>query len=107
MMNPENLFAEIKCQSVQKQSILGMMLPQKDRQCFVLLNFGAGQARVSGHSKFSEIATKALYQQWNNALSFNDLVEAFGAEIVEDKEDSDIDLSLDNLEKDSFMNVFV
>jgi len=51
MMNPNNLFLEIKCQSVQRQNILGILTPEKDRQKFVILNFGAGQFRVSGNSE--------------------------------------------------------
>ena len=49
MMNPKNLFSEIKCNSVQKDTILGMFIPKKDRQCFVLLNFGAGHALSLTH----------------------------------------------------------
>jgi hypothetical protein len=103
MMNPNNLFAEIKCESVQKQTVLGIFIPKEERQCFVLLNFGAGNARVSGNSKLSDIATRALYQQWNNALGFNELIALLGAKIVED--DFEYDFSLDTLEKDSFMKL--
>ncbi|WP_420575062.1 hypothetical protein [Kordia sp.] len=106
MMNPNNLFAEIKCTSVQWQTILGMMIPKKDKQCFVLLNFGAGNARVSGNSEISNLATKALYQQWNKPLSFNKIVQILGAEIVTEKEQANFDFSLENLEKDSFLKPF-
>lgn len=105
MMNPEKLFAEVKCQSVQKQTILGLFIPKKEEQCFVLLNFGAGHARVSGYSELAIIATKALYQQWSKPLSFNKLIKYLGAQIVE-KEECDHDFSLDLLEKDSFMRLF-
>lgn len=106
MMNPNNLFAEIKCNSVQKQTILGIITPKKDEQCFVLLNFGAGQVRVSGSNKWSVLATKALFQQWSKPLSFNKLVVALGAQIVDKREDADYDLSLDKLERDSFTKIF-
>lgn len=106
MMNPNNLFAEIKCKSVQKETILGMVIPNEDKQCFVLLNFGAGHSRVSGNSEISDIATKALYQQWNNPLSLNSIVRLLGAELVNNKDRANIDLSLDNLEKDSFIKIF-
>lgn len=106
MMNPNNLFAEVKCNSVQKQTILGIMTPKKDKQCFVLLNFGAGHIRVSGNSALSDIAIKALCQQWRKPFSFNKLVEFLGAEMVENKEDADYDLSLANLERDSFVKIF-
>lgn len=106
MMNPENLFAEIKCDSVQKQMILGILIPRKEKQSFVLLNFGSGHARVSGNSAISTIATKALYQQWSRPVSFNKLVKLFGAEIVEKPELAEIDYSINALEKDSFTKIF-
>jgi hypothetical protein len=105
MMNPENLFMETTCKSVQQTSILGIIIPKKDKQCFVLLNFGAGNARVSGNSETTNIATKALYQQWSKPLSFNKIAKLLGAELVEQKEAATIDLSLDNLEKDSFVKL--
>lgn len=106
MMNPNNLLAEIKCNSVQKQTILGLLTPKEDGQCFVLLNFGAGQLRVSGRSNLSDIATNALIQQWDKPLSFNKLIKILGAEIVDNKDNVDYDLSLDKLERDSFIKIF-
>ncbi|NPA07654.1 MAG: hypothetical protein GXO46_01510 [Chlorobi bacterium] len=106
MMNPNHLFAEAKCQSVQKQTVLGMLLPKDGRQCFVLLNFGAGHAHVSGNTEISVMATNALYQQWYEPISFNLLIQELGAEIVYDKENADFDFSLQNLEKDSFTKIF-
>ena len=106
MMNPDNLFAEVKCQSVQTDTILGIFIPKRDKQSFVLLNFGAGHARVSGNSPISILSTTALYQQWNNAYTFNDLIKLLGAEVVDNVEDADIDLSLDKLEKDTFTKMF-
>jgi hypothetical protein len=106
MMNPNNLFVEVKCNSVQKQTILGILTPKKDEQCFVLLNFGAGQVRVSGNNKWSEMATKALFQQWSKPYSFNKLIVALGAQIVEDNKEVDYDLSLDKLERDTFIKIF-
>ncbi|WP_294298103.1 hypothetical protein [uncultured Chryseobacterium sp.] len=106
MMNPNNLFAEAKCQSVQKQMILGMLLPKNEKQCFVLLNFGAGHSHVSGNTEVSVMATNALYQQWYESLSFNHLIQELGAEIVAHREEADFDFSLDKLEKDSFTGIF-
>ncbi|ASK32388.1 hypothetical protein CEY12_20885 [Chryseobacterium sp. T16E-39] len=106
MMNPNNLFAEIRCTSVQKQTILGMLLIHEGKQCFVLLNFGAGHSHVSGNSEVSKMATDALYQQWYEPLSFNYLVEELGATIISEKEEADFDFSLERLEKDSFIRIF-
>jgi hypothetical protein len=106
MMNPNNLFAETKCNSVQKQTILGMLLPKDGKQCFVLLNFGAGNSHVSGTSEVSTMATNALYQQWYESISFNHLIEKLGAIITSEKEEADFDFSLETLEKDSFTKIF-
>lgn len=106
MMNPNNLFAEAKCKSVQKQTILGMLLPKDGKQCFVLLNFGAGNSHVSGTSEVSTMATNALYQQWYESISFNHLIEKLGAIITSEKEEADFDFSLETLEKDSFTKIF-
>ncbi|GEN77526.1 hypothetical protein CHA01nite_32660 [Chryseobacterium hagamense] len=106
MMNPDNLFAEVRCQSVQKQTVLGLFMPKDGKQCFVLLNFGAGHSHVSGNTEVSAMATNALYQQWYEPVSFNHLVKELGAEIVNQKEEADFDFSLDTLEKDSFTGLF-
>ncbi|WP_175622821.1 hypothetical protein [Chryseobacterium schmidteae] len=106
MMNPNNLFAEAKCNSVQKQTILGMLLPKDGKQCFVLLNFGAENSHVSGTSEVSTMATNALYQQWYESISFNHLIEKLDAIITSEKEEVDFDFSLETLEKDSFTKIF-
>lgn len=106
MMNPNNLFMEAKCESVQKQMILGLLLQESSRQAFVLLNMGAGSSRVSGNSEIATLSRVALTQEWSNPLSFNKIVESLGAEIVEEREDADVDLSLNTLERDSFTKIF-
>lgn len=106
MMNPNNLLVDIKTKSVQKQTILGLFLPKKEKQSFVLLNLGAGNLNVSGYSDLTEIGIKALYQQWQKAIRFKYLVKLLGATIVDTVDESNVNLSLDNLEKDSFIKLF-
>lgn len=106
MMNPNNLFAEIKTNADQKNTILGIFIPMKTKQCFVLLNFGAGQSNVSGNSVISTMATTALYQQWNKPLSLNKILKELGAELSKKNDNVDFDLSINKLEKDSFINLF-
>ena len=106
MMNPNNLFMEVTVESIQKQNVLGMFLPKGDKQSFVLLNFGAGSSRVSSKNNVTEIANKALRQQWENSYTFNDLIKSIGGVFTETREEADFDFSLDTLEKDSFIKVF-
>ncbi|PWN66540.1 hypothetical protein [Chryseobacterium oncorhynchi] len=106
MINPNNLFAEVRCNSVQRQTILGMLLPKGEKQTFVLLNFGAGHSHVSGNTEIAVLATNALYQQWYEPISFNDLVQELGATVTTEKSEADLNFSLESLEKDSFIRIF-
>ena len=109
MMNPDNLMLDVKCNSVQKQTILGVLFgskENKERQRFVLLNFGAGHVRVSRHDSNSLVAISALVQQADSQISFLRLLSELGGEMVENREDADYDFSLGTLEKDSFMKIF-
>lgn len=110
MMNPNKVLAEVKCNSVQKNTVLGMLMSEdNDMKSFTLLNFGAGQARVSGISEISNNAKTALYQQWHNPISLNELLNECGFNVLNEKEDGVelyADLSLDNLTKSTFIDLF-
>lgn len=105
MMNPNNLILETKTESVQKDTIIGMLLPEGNVQTFILLNVGAGSLRVSGNTEVSNIATKALTEQYTYQPSFQSLLTYLGATSVDNKGDADIDLSLESLEKDTILNL--
>lgn len=107
MMNPNKLFAEVKCQSVQKQTVLGMLMPNGNEQSFVVLNFGAGQARVAGNSEISKTATNALFQQWSEGLMLHEMIEMLGGTLCSTNTNAEYDLSLNKLTKDSLIALFV
>lgn len=110
MMNPNKLKLDVKTESVQKQTVLGIFFGRKDtgikKQRFVLLNYGAGNVRVSGSGKFTKSAIRALIEEWIDALTFDALLEHLGAFRVDDPKSADLDFSIDVLEKDSFMKIF-
>lgn len=105
MMDPKSVMLEVKCQSVQKQNVVGMFLPEDKRIVFVVLNFGAGNVRVSGNSPLTSTATSALYHQWKDQLTLKSVCKELGATVT-DKTKADIDLSLETLEKDTFIGMF-
>lgn len=105
MMNPKNLFVDVKCESTQKQTVLGLFLPEDDAQSFVLLNFGAGNLGVS-RGGTATLGRIALVQQWRHAMSFNDLMSCLGATIVDDPQKAEFDFSLEGLHKNSFIEIF-
>jgi len=106
MMNPNKLLAEVKTKGIQKQMVLGLLSQDGDQNSFTLLNFGAGATRVSGYGINTRRFTTALCEQWANPLSLRDVISALDWEVVETAEDADFDLSLDSLEKDTFVKIF-
>jgi hypothetical protein len=106
-MDPNKLLAEMKTETVGKQTALGIMIPEVEQQSFVLLNFGSGSSSVSLNANTSKLLTKGLYQQWKNPLSLNELLVELGATLTDYKEEEGItDLSLDTLEKDTLIKIF-
>ncbi len=110
MMNPNNVIFEVKTNSVQKNTVLGLINDEGNNiNSFTLLNFGAGNARVSGNSEVSTMATKALYEQWKNPLSLKDVLLELGYNVVTEKSSDlkiDFDLSIDKLTKNTFIEIF-
>jgi hypothetical protein len=110
MMDPNNLILDLKTESIQKDNILGIFMPDlngnEKTQSFTLLNFGSGNVRVSSNSEIADTALRALMQQWSNPIDFRWFVEVAGAEIVKTQDEADYNLSLEHLERDSFMKVF-
>lgn len=107
MMDPNKVLLEERCESVQKQTVLGMLIPEyESKQSFVVLNFGAGQARVSRNNETTLTALSALYQQYKNPLTLRVICAKMGAEMTDNPKKADIDLSFDKLGKDTIMKVF-
>lgn len=114
MMDPNKVLAEIKTTSVQKNTVLGLIMAEKNGlNSFTLLNFGAGSAHVSGNSDTTTLATKALHQQWSNPLSLNELLVTLGFNVIYDKTDEnqylsvDFNLEFDRITKSTFIDLFM
>lgn len=110
MMNPNNVILDVKTNSVQKSTVVGLMMTEDDGlHSFTILNFGAGNAHVAGNNEVSTMAKDALYQQWKETVSFEDILKEIGFNVFKNK-DSDIDIhfdfAIDNLTKTSFIDIF-
>lgn len=106
MMNPNNLFVDVKTSCVQTQMILGIFLQKEDKQSFTLLNFGAGSMHVGAYSNISRLYIEALVQQYIDPPSLEMAIKTLRGEIVDKREEADYDFSLDVLQKDSFTQIF-
>ncbi|MEM1120797.1 MAG: hypothetical protein AAGJ18_10140 [Bacteroidota bacterium] len=104
--NPNELLLEVETSMKSKQQILGLFMPEKDnKMSFTLVNTGLGNISVSGRSENSDNARNALYFQYVCPISFRQLLQDAGAILVEKEGEIDLDLSPQQLQKDTLMNL--
>lgn len=66
-----------------------------------------GNSITSSGNEFVENARKYLFDYYTNTINLNDVLAKAGAIMIEDKEECDIDLSPEKLEKDSILNLII
>ena len=110
MMNPNNLKFEVKAETVQKETCIGFFNPTKKGKKkveFVVANVGMGHREVSHIGPENSMALLSMYEQYSKSLRFTDILKELGATVVDVMdEDVDIDLSMDKITIDTFINIF-
>jgi len=112
MMNPNNVWFQGSTETVQRQSVVGLLLPEDgSKHSAVVLNFGAGNLQVSGSNEHSNNLRTALVQKWDSSYTLNDLIEQCGGTVLSgkdlDKFEGDyVDLRPQVLERDSLTRIF-
>lgn len=98
LMDPNNVIIDEYVVSPQKQTTLGILGPNY----FVVVNGGSGNARVSSKANgLTALVENSLFQ-----VSLKTILSDAGAEIVSDVTEADIDLSVNKVSKDTFVNLF-
>lgn len=108
MVNPNNVIVEIETIMDSKEKTLGLFMPTKDGVKIILTDFGSGNAQVSGYSEVSEMRREFLMTQGTNPILLRKVLEDSGANIIYSDEyvdNIDIDLTPQNLTKDSIINL--
>lgn len=106
MMNPNKVWFTTQTETIQKQTVVGMITKHGKDNAAIVLNFSSGSSQVSKSGGNNDIMRKALIQRWKNCFRVDDLLEFCGAIIVDSPEDCDVDLTPSNLQKDTILNLF-
>lgn len=106
LMNPNNLIFEEKISFIKKQDSFGMLITDKKGTYFTPCHLGMTENSVSGENDLQKAFLTSLYQEFTYIMSLNDLIVLLNGEIVDDKDNCDIDLSLKNLTKEKFIKIF-
>jgi len=105
MVNPNNVLCVAKSKIDKKQKILGLLVTSKDGCKFYFSEINIGKSITSSGNKHTEQSRKYLYNFYTNTISLNEILELAGAKIIREKENVDIDLSPENLEKDKIIKL--
>ena len=107
MINPNNVLAVTKTEisSENKNKIIGLVRITKDKKTFIFSESSMGIARTSSDSEHIQHAREYLFNSNDTMITLNDIVNRVAALV--NKEDAEIDLSPENLEKDTILNLML
>lgn len=105
MVDPNNVVALAKSEINKRQKILGLVSITPDGGRFYFSEAYMGNSITSRSGKGSEHSRKYLFNFYTDTISLNEILERSGAELVLNRDECDIDLSPEVLEKDTIINL--
>ena len=107
-IDPNNMKCIIPTEISEKQKVLGLGMV-KDGECrFYFNESGIGNTITTRGEQYMRIARNYLASFSTNQIEFNEILERVGAKIVDSPQGKGvIDLSPENLQKDTFINLLV
>jgi len=105
MVNPNNVICVAKTKIDKKQKILGLLVTYVDECRFYFSEVNIGRSISSFGNKYTDQSRKYLFDFYTNTISLNEVLKLAGAEIITEKTNVDIDLSLESLEKDKIIKL--
>ena len=109
MINPNNIICQLPCQisSGQKQTIIGFISINKNESRFYITNYSLGNNKTVRNNKYSKKANEFLSAYYKSNTYLDDVLAIAKINIVNDAKDADIDLSVNNISKDTFLSIFM
>lgn len=105
VVDPNDIVCSTESKIDSKQKILGIVAPVAEGLRFYFAEACIGKSITSRKSLGTENAKRYLVDFYTDTLSLNKILLQSAAEIVENEEECDINLSLEKIEKDSILNL--
>ena len=105
MVNPNNIKAITSSEITQQQKMIGMVSINHEGCTFYFSETGLGKKVTSGHEDWQKHACSYAVHYHQNMVSLTDILRAAGGVLVDNPNDCDLDLSSENLEKDTILNL--
>ncbi len=87
----------------RRQLVLGVLVTTPDENRFYFAQTAVGNSITSGHRDHDVHARQYLADFYKDSIGLAEILELAGAELVDDAEEADINLSPETLEKDSIL----
>lgn len=104
-VDPNSIVCIVKSKIDKKQKMLGLLITTPDECKFYFSETYIGNSITSSTKDYVKNARQYLINFHTNMISFNDILKDSGAILVDNKEDCDIDLSPENIEKDTILSL--
>ena len=106
MVDPNNLITTVASNINRKEKVLGLLVSTLHESRFYFAESYVGGSITSSQTEFAEHSRKYLFDFYQNTIGLRDILIKAEVKIVDEKEEADIDLSPENLEKDTILNLF-
>jgi len=108
MAKQENVLVKLKTKTLEKQQMIGLVTMTTKRCRFYFVESRLDNGISARNSKATTIARQYLQDYYENTICLNELLKKAGAKLktkLKKDEKPDYDLTLENLEKDSFLKI--
>lgn len=107
MVNPANILCSMDFEVKDKQTVFGFVKKGSDGSLsFYFMEGTQGNSITSKNTKYMANSVQYLTDYFETMISLNQILTMAGAELTTTPENVDFDLSLENLEKDTILNMF-
>ena len=104
IIDPNNMLSVSETVIDKRQKILGLLVAGKECR-FYFIETSIGGSISSGYREYTRHAIEYLSSFYENPITLNSVLEKAGAAVVADKNECDIDLSPESLEKDTLLKL--
>ena len=106
MVNPNNVICNVQSKMTEHQQIIGLLSIREDKTNFYITNVNIGKSITARNDDYIEKSRRYMFNYYNNIITLREVLKSNGVEIIKMRDDADIDLSYENLEKDTIINLF-
>ena len=105
-IDPNNMLVSAECQMEKRQQLVGLLTTSELECKFYFCNAAVGNRATSGVGPTTQKIRAYLFDYSLNPIGLKEVLEKAGAEFVDDVEEADIDLSIENLDKTTILDLF-